>query len=106
VVGTHYTEPEMKRRLARYRARNNAGSGDFVLLDFFAENSKEVLRLNVENQQNEPLELIISFVEREGRFFNYKEDSTKEARRMQEVKAAAEAQARRQRAQDERLDAK
>jgi hypothetical protein len=52
IEGTHYTEPELARRLATFHAKNQQEFGDFVLCDFFKENKVDILELDLENTQN------------------------------------------------------
>ena len=65
VVGTHFTEEGMNRRLDIYNKNNISEGGVSVLSTFFNENNIDILHVNVEALPNEEIfNTIKIFVER------------------------------------------
>jgi len=54
----------MLRRISEYRKRNEKGTGNPILIDFFKENNIEVLEINAENKEKCTFDALRSFIER------------------------------------------
>ena len=50
VVGTHFNERDMKRRLKVFRALVDNSNGAPIVTDFFQENSIDILTIQLEKQ--------------------------------------------------------
>ena len=71
LIDTHYNPKDMDRRLKNYRFDNESKYGDFSCVDFFLQNSVKKLSLNCYKKQNEILESVKVFIERDGSINNY-----------------------------------
>ena len=60
ILGTHFTEKHMKRRLKNYRENMDESTGDLILKDFFKENKISIFEVNISSQTEAILESIIS----------------------------------------------
>lgn len=62
IVGTHYTQEGMERRIAEYRKLNLKDTGNPILIDFFKENKIDTLVIECENKQNYTFDNMKSFI--------------------------------------------
>jgi adenylate kinase len=75
VAKTHYTEPEMLRRLTAYRQANDDSSGNITTQDFFIEKGLTVGEVDAFDSTEEVFESLRILIEREGRPYNYLKSS-------------------------------
>ena len=68
---THWNDEGLTRRLQIYRQMNSGDKGVRTCEDFFKEHAIEVLTLEASQDENETLEQIKAFCERDGKPFNY-----------------------------------
>jgi len=71
LVGTHYNEDAMNRRLLKYHQKNESEKGDLCLKDFFEMNGVESLTLNCVDNEDELINKMKIFFERKGKLNNY-----------------------------------
>jgi adenylate kinase len=73
IAGTHYTEQDMNRRMAKYREANASDRGDPAVQDFFARNGVEVFSVDCSKEAIEAFESLRIYIERSGRPDNFLE---------------------------------
>lgn len=69
--GPHYTEESMNRRLAHYKLLNESIKGDLSLSDFYSKNKVQILPLEIKQNENDLMNKVKVFFEREGFIKNY-----------------------------------
>mmetsp|Transcript_12795 Transcript_12795/g.23831 ORF Transcript_12795/g.23831 Transcript_12795/m.23831 type:complete len:738 (-) Transcript_12795:6-2219(-) len=75
IAKTHYTEPEMHRRLAAFHDSNDDASGEVTTQDFFIEKGLIVGEVDISDPTEEVFESLRIVIEREGRPYNYLKSS-------------------------------
>jgi len=92
VVGTHFTEEGMNRRLPIYTKLNTSEGGAPILWTFFENHDIEVLKLKVENVPEEELfETIKAHIEKKGSFSNFQDEQIiQEMRKKRKVREEQE----------------
>lgn len=75
IAKTHYTEPEMFRRLASYHNSNDDASGEITTQDFFIEKGLMIGEVDASDPSEEVFESLRIVIEREGRPYNYLKSS-------------------------------
>ena len=68
---SHYNEEDMNRRLLRYHTKNESIKGDLGLKDFFEMNGVECLPLDCRAPEEELVNRMKIFYERNGQLNNY-----------------------------------
>lgn len=69
VLGTHYNDEGMKRRLQAYREANTADKQP--LTEFFLSRKSEMLELEANSEESGNFEAMVRFIERNGKPFKY-----------------------------------
>jgi len=87
VVGTHWTEDGMNRRIGGYKKNNFSDNGAPVLETFFKENGIQILKLDVDALQTDDVfKSVKIFLEKQGKFENYQNfESVADVKRQQVV---------------------
>ena len=71
VMGTHWNEEGMARRLKTYKDANNSETGEPAVQDFFREHKTEVFTENAESLEGKNMKAFKIYIERLGKPFNY-----------------------------------
>jgi len=87
ILGTHYNEEGMGRRILSYKKNNFSDNGAPVLETFFKENGVNVLKLEIDTIPAENVfKALKIFVEKSGKFENYQSfEAMEEEKRKQAV---------------------
>lgn len=71
LIGTHYNEKDMMRRLKKYRLNNESEFGDYSVGDFFIQQGVKILRISGEKSKEFLKSQTKIFIERNGPINNY-----------------------------------
>lgn len=98
VVGTHFTEEGMNRRLPIYNKLNTSENGAPIVWTFFENNNIEILRLKVEGVTEEELfETIKAYIEKKGSFSNFQDEQiVQEMRKKRKIREEQEQERKRE----------
>lgn len=70
IIGSHYNEKDMNRRLDKY-IKENLNKGEYSTKDFFIENKIQSITVNYKNSLNQILDEIVLFIEKNGKINNF-----------------------------------